>query len=67
MTSSTKSWRSTLKNWFDLIRQKVPSETQVIVCPGNDDRTLVDDVINNHKDVINGEGKVIKIDEITRW
>jgi Icc-related predicted phosphoesterase len=34
------------------------------VCPGNDDRTLVDDEINNHKDVINAEGKVIKIDEM---
>ena len=55
---------ATLKNWLDLIRQKVPNETQVIVCPGNDDRTLVDDAINNHKDVINAEGKVIKIDEM---
>ena len=59
-----KVMKSTLKNWLDLIRQKVPNETQVIVCPGNDDRTLVDDAINNHKDVINAEGKVIKIDEM---
>jgi hypothetical protein len=59
-----KVMESTLKNWFDLIRQKVPSETPVIVCPGNDDRTLVDDAINSHKDVINAEGKVIKIDEM---
>ena len=59
-----KVMEATLKNWLDLIRQKVPNETQVIVCPGNDDRTLVDDVINNHKDVINAEGKVIKIDEM---
>jgi Icc-related predicted phosphoesterase len=59
-----KVMESTLKNWFDLIRQKVPSETQVIVCPGNDDRTLVDDAINSHKDVINAEGKVINIDEM---
>jgi len=54
---------TTLKNWFDIIRQKVPSETQIIVCPGNDDRTLVDDVIREHKDVINAEGKVINIDD----
>lgn len=59
-----KVMEATLKNWFDLIRQKVSIETQVIVCPGNDDRTLVDDVINNHKDVINAEGKVINIDEM---
>jgi len=55
---------TTLKNWFDIVRQKVPNETQVIVCPGNDDRTLVDDVIKEHKDVINAEGKVINIDEL---
>lgn len=54
----------TLKNWLDLIRQKVKHETQVIVCPGNDDRTLVDDVISDHKDVINAEGRVIKIDQM---
>ena len=59
-----KVMEATLKNWLDLIRQKVPNEIQVIVCPGNDDRTLVDDAINNHKDVINAEGKVIKIDEM---
>jgi Icc-related predicted phosphoesterase len=59
-----KVMEATLKNWLDLIRQKIPNEIQVIVCPGNDDRTLVDDAINNHKDVINAEGKVIKIDEM---
>jgi len=59
-----KCMSTTLKNWLDIIRQKVPSETQVIVCPGNDDRTLVDDVIKEHKDVINAEGKVINIDDM---
>lgn len=54
---------STLKCWLDLIPQKVPSETRVVVCPGNDDRTLVDEVINSHKDVINGESKVIEVDD----
>lgn len=54
---------STLKRWLDLIPEKVPSETKVIVCPGNDDRFPVDEIIEKHKSVINGEGKVIKIDE----
>ncbi len=54
---------STLKDWLDLIPQKVPNETRVIVCPGNDDRFPVDDLVNNHKHVINGEGKVIEIDD----
>lgn len=54
---------STLKSWLDLIREKVPNEIQVIVCPGNDDRFPVDDLIRDHPDVINAEGKVIHIDE----
>jgi Icc-related predicted phosphoesterase len=54
---------STLDRWLNLIPEKIPKETRVIVCPGNDDRTLVDEMIDNHKDVINGEGKVIEIDE----
>jgi len=54
---------STLKDWLDLIPQKVKSETKVIVCPGNDDRFTVDELINNHKAVLNGEGKVLEIDE----
>lgn len=54
---------STLKSWLDLIPQKVTNETRVVVCPGNDDRTPVDDVVNNHKYVINGEGKVVEIDD----
>jgi len=54
---------STIKNWLDLIPQKVTNETRVVVCPGNDDRSPVDDVVNSHKHVINGEGKVIGIDE----
>jgi len=59
----SKVMTSTLKNWLDLIREKVPNETRVIVCPGNDDRFPVDDLIRDHPDVINAEGKVIAIDE----
>lgn len=55
---------STINRWLDLIPEKVPSETKVIVCPGNDDRFDVDEVINRHKSVINGESKVIQIDDI---
>ena len=54
---------STLNRWLDLVSEKVPKETRVVVCPGNDDRTLVDEVINSHADVINGEGKVMDIDD----
>ena len=54
---------STLKDWFDLIPQKVPKETKIVVCPGNDDRFPVDDLVNSHKHVINGEGTVIEIDD----
>ncbi|RLI20432.1 phosphoesterase [Candidatus Bathyarchaeota archaeon] len=58
-----KVMKSTLESWLELIPQKLPNGTPVVVCPGNDDRLLVDDVINNSKYVINGEGKVINIDD----
>jgi len=54
---------STLNDWLDLIPQKVSSETRVVVCPGNDDRLTVDELVNNHEAVINGEGNLIQIDE----
>lgn len=54
---------STLKNWLDLIPQKVSKEIRVVVCPGNDDRPDVDALVNSHGSVINGEGKIIQIDE----
>ncbi|MGC8961617.1 MAG: metallophosphoesterase family protein [Candidatus Bathyarchaeia archaeon] len=59
----SKVMTSTLESWFNLIPEKLPSEVRVVVCPGNDDRSLVDDVVNNNGYVINGEGKVIEIDE----
>lgn len=59
----TEVMSSTLENWFDLIRQKLSSQTRVIVCPGNDDRFLVDEIADRHKDVINAEGKVVQIDD----
>ncbi len=54
---------STLRSWLDLIPEKVSSQIKVVVCPGNDDRFPVDDLINSHKHVINGEGKVIEVDD----
>ena len=54
---------STLKEWFNLIPEKLPESTRVVVCPGNDDRPVIDEVVNSHKHVINGEGKVIEIDD----
>jgi len=54
---------STLKRWFDLVPEKISQETKVVVCPGNDDRFLVDGLIGSHKDIINAEGKAIDIDE----
>ncbi|MEM3161544.1 MAG: metallophosphoesterase [Candidatus Bathyarchaeia archaeon] len=55
---------STLKEWLDLIPQKLPEDTKVVVCPGNDDRLEIDELVNSHKHVINGEGKVIEVDGV---
>ena len=54
---------TTLKNWLNLIPQKVPKETRVVVCPGNDDRSDVDELVNSHESVVNGEGKILQVDE----
>lgn len=54
---------STISRWLDLIPEKVPSEIKVVVCPGNDDRFDVDELIANHKNVINAEGKIIDVDD----
>ncbi len=54
---------STLRDWFSLIRRKLPTETRVVICPGNDDRFLVDEIADKHHDVINAEGKVIELDD----
>ncbi|MEM4473563.1 MAG: metallophosphoesterase [Candidatus Bathyarchaeia archaeon] len=53
----------TLEEWFKLIPQKLPEGVKVIVCPGNDDRFDVDEVIEKSRYVINGEGRVIEINE----
>lgn len=53
----------TLEEWFKLIPQKIPRDVKVIVCPGNDDRFDVDEIIEKSGYVINGEGKVIEVDE----
>ncbi|HUW49363.1 MAG TPA: phosphoesterase [Patescibacteria group bacterium] len=54
---------STISRWLDLIPEKVPSEIKVVVCPGNDDRFDVDELIANYKNVINAEGKIIDVDD----
>ncbi len=54
---------NTMESWLHMIKEKVPKGTQIVVCPGNDDRTLVDAVIAEHPEVVNAEGKVIQIDE----
>ena len=54
---------STIKRWLDLIPEKVPNETKIVVCPGNDDRFDVDELIENHKNVIDGENRIINIDD----
>jgi Icc-related predicted phosphoesterase len=58
-----KVMTDTMESWLHMIKEKVPEGTQIVVCPGNDDRTLVDAVIAEHPEVVNAEGKVIQIDE----
>lgn len=52
----------TLEAWFRIVPEKLPSDVRVIVCPGNDDRFDVDEIVEKSSHVVNGEGKVIEID-----
>ncbi len=54
--------QSTLKRWFDIIKEKLSDDVRVVVCPGNDDRFPVDKIVNEHKDIVSGEGEVIDVD-----
>ncbi len=47
--------------WLSLVREKVPSNTVVMVCPGNDDRFEIDEVVAKHSEVVNGEGRVVEV------
>lgn len=51
-----------LKRWLDLIPERVPDGVKVIICPGNDDRFVIDEIIKKHPYAIYGENTVIDLD-----
>lgn len=52
----------TMKHWLSLIPEKVPEHVKVVLCPGNDDSFIIDDVIKKDPRVIFGEGNVLDLD-----
>ncbi len=54
--------KQTIKEWCDLIPQKVPENVKVVVHPGNDDKFAIDEVLRNHPSVIFAEEDVVDFD-----
>ena len=59
-----------LQLWIDMIddimedgTKRVPEGTQVIICPGNDDKFAIDDIIIKDPRVIFGEGNKVDLDD----
>lgn len=50
-----------LERWLDLVKEKVPPNTEVIVSPGNDDSFALDNIIKNNDRVVYPLDKVIYI------
>jgi Icc-related predicted phosphoesterase len=59
-----------LQTWIDMIddtmkdgQKRVPDGTKIIICPGNDDKFSIDDIIKNDPRVIYGEGVKVDLDD----
>jgi Icc-related predicted phosphoesterase len=59
-----------LQIWIDMIddtmddgSKRVPDGTKIIICPGNDDKFAIDDIIQKDPRVIFGEGLNVDLDE----
>lgn len=59
-----------LQLWIDMIddtmkdgERRVPEGTKIIICPGNDDKFAIDDIIIKDPRVIFGDGAVVNLDE----
>lgn len=52
-----------MRDWLQLLEEKVPSDVKIIVNPGNDDHPAIDDLIRASSRVIYPLEKVVEIDE----
>src|SRR5579885_3073118 len=52
-----------LKEWMDIIPQKVGKDVKVIMNAGNDDKLSLDQVMRNHPNVIYADEEVIELEE----
>ena len=57
-----ESMRGVLRNWLNMVEEKIPKDVKVIVCPGNDDDVVIDDVIKKSERVIYPLEKVVDLD-----
>ncbi len=50
-----------LRGWLDLASQKYKGESPLYVSPGNDDRFVIDEVLNNSSSIIACEGELVNL------
>jgi len=55
--------RESVKKWLDLTTDKIDKNVRLIVNPGNDDRFVVDDIIEEHEGLIYPLGKVVHLND----
>jgi len=54
-----------LEQWLEMVEEKIPKGVKVVVMPGNDDITEIDEVIKAHEDkIIYPLKKVVYIDDV---
>jgi Icc-related predicted phosphoesterase len=52
-----------IERWLELADQKLDGSIKVYVSPGNDDRFIIDPLLDSSKKVINPEEKLVEIDK----
>jgi Icc-related predicted phosphoesterase len=53
----------TLQYWLDMIPQRVPKETKLLIHPGNDDKFELDEVIKACPNVVYAEESIVELDD----
>jgi Icc-related predicted phosphoesterase len=52
-----------IKRWMELANQKLDGSIKVLVSPGNDDRFIIDPMLDSSEKIINPEEKLVEVDE----
>lgn len=60
----TRLMGETMERWLAVAEERLkPRGTKVFITPGNDDRFIIDEVLERSRFVVNPEGKVARVDD----